>query len=103
MSVTNACMGERKDGDRRSGCSLVQDFGLEAKVQMLLLKRSNMFSLVSLGLNSDPRRISTSSFKPILLLVLDWLKHVYIFEGIQVFASSSFFNLMQMIGWSLNN
>lgn len=62
MSVTNSCMGERKDRDRCSGCSLVQDFGLEAKVQMLLPKRSNMFSLVSLGLNSDQRRISTSSF-----------------------------------------
>lgn len=53
----------------------MQDFGLEAKVQVLLPKRSNMFSLVSLGLNSDQRRISTSSFKPVLLFVLDWLKH----------------------------
>ena len=48
---------------------------------MLLPKRSNMFSLVSLGLNSDQRRISTSSIKAGLCLVLDCLKHKYIFLG----------------------
>ena len=71
---------------------------------MLLPKRSNMFSLVSLGLNSDQRRISTSSIKAGLCLVLDCLKHKYIFfwGGIQVFPSSSFFNLTWMMGWSLD-
>ena len=52
---------------------------------MFLPKRSNMFSLVSLGLNSDQRRMSTSSIKPGLLLVLDCLKPMYILGVIQVF------------------
>ena len=70
---------------------------------MLLPKRSNMFSLVSLELNSDQRRISTSSIKAGLRLVLDCLKHMNIFWGrILVFPSSSLFNLMRMMGWSLD-